>query len=157
MHELGHNIGLHHGGPATAVSGRTAEDYSMNCKPNYLSVMNYARQMPWDLVSPFSTTTPALPGTEDINRWQGDLLGDLTYNYGLGAGFNTLLDYSRTDLPDQPESALNEDLGTLAPDGNDYRIIYLKTSPNPDVIALATDGAPFDLNGDGSTTVCGHW
>jgi len=33
MHELGHTLGLHHGG----------ED-DFNCKPNYLSVMNYTRQ-----------------------------------------------------------------------------------------------------------------
>ncbi len=31
MHELGHNLGLDHGG-----------DEPMNCKPNYVSVMNYA-------------------------------------------------------------------------------------------------------------------
>jgi hypothetical protein len=35
MHELGHNLGLDHGGWN-----------SINCKPNYLSVMNYAFQMP---------------------------------------------------------------------------------------------------------------
>ena len=35
MHELGHNLGLRHGGSEFA-----------NCKPNYLSVMNYSRQMP---------------------------------------------------------------------------------------------------------------
>ena len=52
MHELGHNLGLHHGGAATAIIGRTSNDYQMNCKPNYLSVMSYARQMPWDWVSP---------------------------------------------------------------------------------------------------------
>lgn len=33
MHELGHTLGLHHGG---------RDDF--NCKPNYLSVMNYTRQ-----------------------------------------------------------------------------------------------------------------
>lgn len=33
MHELGHNLGLHHGG---------SDD--VNCKPNYLSVMSYSRQ-----------------------------------------------------------------------------------------------------------------
>ncbi|SPH18794.1 hypothetical protein DEA8626_02339 [Defluviimonas aquaemixtae] len=33
MHELGHNLGLRHGG-----------DDAINCKPNYLSVMNYAFQ-----------------------------------------------------------------------------------------------------------------
>ncbi|AIF84285.1 hypothetical protein NTE_02231 [Candidatus Nitrososphaera evergladensis SR1] len=35
MHELGHNLGLHHGGGV-----------DINCKPNYLSVMNYAFQLP---------------------------------------------------------------------------------------------------------------
>ena len=33
MHELGHNLGLRHGGLD-----------NVNCKPNYLSVMNYSRQ-----------------------------------------------------------------------------------------------------------------
>lgn len=45
MHELGHNLGLHHGGPlkndGISVS---STDYTMNCKPNYLSVMSYSRQ-----------------------------------------------------------------------------------------------------------------
>ena len=35
MHELGHNLGLRHGG---------SDD--VNCKPNYLSVMSYSFQMP---------------------------------------------------------------------------------------------------------------
>ncbi|MGC1708429.1 MAG: hypothetical protein WA799_01315 [Nitrosotalea sp.] len=36
MHELGHNLGLYHGGVAT----------DPNCKPNFLSVMNYLYQLP---------------------------------------------------------------------------------------------------------------
>ena len=39
MHELGHNLGLHHGG-----------NVDTNCKPNYLSVMSYSRQIS-DLIS----------------------------------------------------------------------------------------------------------
>jgi len=35
MHELGHNLNLNHGGPGTS---------SVNCKPPYLSVMNYLYQ-----------------------------------------------------------------------------------------------------------------
>jgi uncharacterized repeat protein (TIGR01451 family) len=47
MHELGHNLGLRHGGGNgidLAADGLTR--LSANCKPNYLSVMNYALQMP---------------------------------------------------------------------------------------------------------------
>jgi hypothetical protein len=40
MHELGHNLGLRHGGGD-----------NINCKPNYLSVMNYSRQLP-DFLAP---------------------------------------------------------------------------------------------------------
>src|SRR2546430_13794224 len=40
MHELGHNLGLFHGG-----GDRT------NCKPNYLSVMSYTRQFPTVITS----------------------------------------------------------------------------------------------------------
>jgi hypothetical protein len=42
MHELGHNLGLHHGGGFD--SNGTAEDVGVEFKPNYLSVMNYNYQ-----------------------------------------------------------------------------------------------------------------
>jgi hypothetical protein len=38
MHELGHNLKLNHGGSGTESTGY------QNCKPNYLSLMNYAFQ-----------------------------------------------------------------------------------------------------------------
>jgi hypothetical protein len=40
MHELGHLLGLAHGGPTSAG------DATINCKPNYASVMSYSRQLP---------------------------------------------------------------------------------------------------------------
>ncbi len=40
MHELGHNLGLYHGGPDLP-----GNDYNVNCKPNYPSVMTYIRQI----------------------------------------------------------------------------------------------------------------
>jgi probable HAF family extracellular repeat protein len=51
MHELGHNLGLHHGG----------QD-SVNFKPNYLSVMNYAFQMS-------GLVTGGVPGLLDYSRF----------------------------------------------------------------------------------------
>jgi hypothetical protein len=53
LHELGHNLGLDHGGgfdPAIAhpSTGFPAwiSDHAINCKPNYPSVMSYVRQIP---------------------------------------------------------------------------------------------------------------
>ncbi len=41
MHELGHNLGLWHGGLADEPATATQNAVTYNCKPNYLSVMNY--------------------------------------------------------------------------------------------------------------------
>ncbi|MBK8018785.1 MAG: DUF3466 family protein [Betaproteobacteria bacterium] len=51
MHELGHNLGLHHGGPLLAsASDRTL---LFTGKPNHFSVMNYSWQIAlWRKVSP---------------------------------------------------------------------------------------------------------
>jgi hypothetical protein len=57
LHELGHNFNLAHGGPAkilvaSATSGAVGTvpaDKDQNCKPNHISVMNYARQLPQPL------------------------------------------------------------------------------------------------------------
>ena len=42
LHELGHNLGLNHGGPAIVTNA----DHGVNCKPNHDSIMTYSRQMP---------------------------------------------------------------------------------------------------------------
>ena len=108
MHELGHNLGLHHGGPATAKIGRTTADYKMNCKPNYLSVMNYARQMPWDLAG----TTGSIDST-DLANWEGQRLtsGDLNYRQDA-TKFSTMLDYAGTaQLRNRMKEVLVRQLG----------------------------------------------
>ncbi|HEY1248527.1 MAG TPA: hypothetical protein VGE97_06045, partial [Nitrososphaera sp.] len=95
MHELGHNLGLHHGGAATIkVGSRTTADFKMNCKPNYFSVMNYARQMPWDLAG----TVGSIDST-DIANWEGERIGtELNFRQDA-TKFSTMLDYSATTAP----------------------------------------------------------
>jgi slime mold repeat-containing protein/Calx-beta domain-containing protein len=45
MHELGHNLGLNHGGPLLNAGQPTdPNQVSLNYKPNYISVMNYNYQ-----------------------------------------------------------------------------------------------------------------
>jgi streptogramin lyase len=82
MHELGHNLGLCHGGPNTdgcAPGGSGAED-----KPNYLSVMNPDFTY---IGIPYAAT----PGSTAV------------------AGYR--IDYSDVALPDLDEAHLNESLG----------------------------------------------
>lgn len=40
MHELGHNLGLDHGGGQRRAMSVNGEEF-VNCKPNYVSIMNY--------------------------------------------------------------------------------------------------------------------
>ncbi len=86
MHELGHSLGLYHGG----------DDKFINCKPNYLSVMNYARQ--------FNTEGNAsdIPGIANDTKVRT----------------NRTLDYSHgPPLPTLNENSLNENNGIGGPVG----------------------------------------
>jgi hypothetical protein len=44
MHELGHNLGLDHGGPLFIDGVAQGDQVRLNFKPNYISVMNYNHQ-----------------------------------------------------------------------------------------------------------------
>lgn len=48
MHELGHEIGLNHGGGQETSGGLhwVYSDYAANCKPTYLSVMSFSQEWP---------------------------------------------------------------------------------------------------------------
>ncbi len=73
MHELGHTLGLLHGG---------GDD--MTQKPNYLSVMNYPFQPCTVPTSPPGSRTP-IPGGCDYSRWDVDLNeASLDECFGLG-------------------------------------------------------------------------
>ena len=124
MHELGHNFNLGHGGTVAAPQSPSGTSQSgVNCKPNYLSVMNYARQMPSS-------------GLFDQTSWESG------FNYGASSGARTALDYSRFGspthifpatytggsaytVPDLTESlALSEVVGLTSSDGKSSSIVY---------------------------------
>ena len=78
MHELGHTLGLGHGGAD-----------SVNCKPNYLSVMNYTRQFN------LGGRAIGIPGIADLTPIRT----------------NRPLDYSREQLLNLDEDNLDEKTG----------------------------------------------
>ena len=116
VHELGHSLGLDHGG-----------DGSGNCKPNYLSVMNYN----------FS------PGV----RFR-------VPNPAGGTMYEDRIDYSRVALlPSLDESALNENVGIGAA-GTYYANAVTEwdsngVSPWRNGAATTTSEGPLDWNGNG--------
>lgn len=89
MHELGHTLGLRHGG-GLGLAEPTLR--GVNCKPNYLSVMSYSRT--FNFAAP-DAANPTLPPIRT----------------------NRTVDYSRAALPSLNESALDEPVGISGPVG----------------------------------------
>ncbi len=84
MHEIGHNLNLHHGGSD-----------SINCKPNYLSVMSYSRQFP-DLIPGlepnFSNTVGVPDEFSDGSSWTVPSGSETVYGMNQGASYQYVTD-----------------------------------------------------------------
>lgn len=117
MHELGHAIGLHHGGAEDAVQAE------INCKPNYLSIMNY-----W-----FSTGLRA-----QVTEPDGSVTNKVSF------------DYSHEDLDDLDEHAESLD-ETKGVDADEQADVFTRwgnpTSGQGPHTELA--GGPLDWDDDG--------
>jgi putative cell wall-binding protein len=112
MHEFGHNLGLHHGGAVDT-----------NCKPNYLSVMNYSFQLgTWG-------STSGVPGVLDHNA----------------ARIQPIIDYSHGALPTLDPTKLDESAGV---GGSGSQLTTWGDSANRARVGPVT--GPLDWNGNGS-------
>ena len=121
MHELGHNLDLQHGG-----------DVGTNCKPNYISVMNYNMQngIPQDTIAGQDTDSDGMPD-------------------------NRIVDYSPPRFPDGRGSA---PLGQIDEEMLDEGVILDPRDPENQTVFIDGTGAtqtvgvdqPLDWAGDGS-------
>ena len=136
MHELGHNLGLNHG-------GRTIDED--NCKPNYLSIMNYAFQLdPFATGNPMDYSRSALPTLDEFNLNEVTGLGQATptslnsvYNNGLGDTVVT------PDLSD-PSNSIDWN-GVDGPVSDDVEVdIGNMGTPCPDSAALDDELLGYD-------------
>jgi hypothetical protein len=83
MHELGHNLGLHHGG-----------NEACNWKPNYNSVMNYRFQFPGVDLSCDARGSSGEPNTLDYSRGLRIPLNELSLNEAAGSCGGTPIDWN---------------------------------------------------------------
>ena len=117
MHELGHNLGLHHGG-----------DVATNFKPNYISVMNYAFQLdPYVTGRPldFSHGNNSPLDESNLNEhagignpvktvWRlsnGSIAisdGDLAIDWNFDGNITNRVQLNLNDFPDEPSDSDNE-------------------------------------------------
>jgi hypothetical protein len=176
MHELGHNLGLHHGGGD-----------SVNCKPNYLSLMNYTRSYRGaPLFTPLDYSRSALPSLNEASLdeaagfgvtidtrtlygpsptqtasvgpeidWDRDRIILLGTNARVSADINLISEF--TDCQASPDQVLNgfDDWSNLAFDFRDSwnfaDALRVFDTPEPtlsEVLSLSPDS-----DGDGVTNV----
>jgi hypothetical protein len=157
MHELGHNLGLHHGGGGSDVFGFGLGD-DTNFKPNYLSVMNYEWQMPGGRAAYFLgaygfNQQTAVTFQNEIYQnvhFANTALQQIEEHYQ-----SWVLDYSRAALPTLFEGALLESTGI---GGDPSKLAILpplsfssgannKFDTRPQFVPM---GGPVDWNGNGT-------
>ena len=133
MHELGHNLGLHHGG---------LED--TNYKPNYWSVMNYLYQL--------NGLDAVVSGNTTYQRWRkerGDgtpAVCSLTNNSPCGSPSQFIMDYSNGSSSQLNEANLLE--SNIIGRGSDVGA-FADWNMNG---SLTTGVLARDLNGDAANT-----
>ncbi|HTQ85086.1 MAG TPA: hypothetical protein VMI93_02645 [Candidatus Solibacter sp.] len=131
MHELGHNLGLDHGGPYYSV------DHQLNYKPNYLSVMNYSFQV-------VGIGTAAEPGSIVPMSKRIDYSGaalaplnenDLNETIGINSGTNDITTFFCPATTHAPGTGpidwdCNGDGGTETRSGTAAGSIYVEINNN---------------------------
>ena len=129
MHELGHTLGLFHGG-GRGIPPAMADNRLINNKPNYLSVMNYSFQ------SNKRGFALRLPGILDETLVRTE----------------RPLDYSAAGLPTLDEDALVEGVGIAGPVGRRTRYGVADGKGNG-IPVIGPAGGAIDWDGDGMIDV----
>jgi X-X-X-Leu-X-X-Gly heptad repeat protein len=154
MHELGHSLGLTHGGLYYDSPGSYIPTLEPNCKPNYQSVMSYQFQV--DLLD---------NGVLDYSEQQLNPLNENSLPAGLASSDGSAPAYSTTKwyAPDPPAG-----VGSPAKSHCDGAPLSPNTDPDPTMYAIEGTGDPIvpasvwvngsDVNFDGtiSTALRGY-
>jgi protein-disulfide isomerase len=148
MHELGHNLGLLHGG--TPTPGDAGTSACNNFKPNYVSVMSYSFYTKGIEVaaSPGSTVPQSCATDADCND------GDHAVPAHCSTTFKTCfrIDYSDRTFNTLDENNLDETVGLQ---GGANNTDISRWFGGPGYVRVPTNGTPIDWNKDGNFTDTG--
>lgn len=140
MHELGHNLGLYHGGsiPPDVNNNHVydpTDDNADNCKPNYPSIMNYMYEFrsTFDQCRPLNFTNTALGNLDESN---------LSDDNGVGSN-----PYPNPD-PDPPGAAAGT-CNNAAHNGMERPINFSNPHPPGGTTPSLTGTPSIDWNGNG--------
>jgi hypothetical protein len=85
MHELGHTLTLAHGGAYYNPANPSVPTYDLNCKPNFLSVMNYLFQVRGFVDGGFDYSAQTLPA---LNETTSTVNGVFPLSESSGVGYD---------------------------------------------------------------------
>src|SRR5215471_15096868 len=152
MHELGHSLGLTHGGLFYDTGGSFVPTLEPNCKPNYQSVMSYQFQV--DLLD---------NGVLDYSEQQLNALNENSLPAGLTSTDGSALAYSTTKWysPEPPQgvgsSAKTHCDGTaLSPNTDPDPTMYVVQGPADLITPAWMSGSDVNFDGAISATLRGY-
>jgi hypothetical protein len=161
MHELGHNMGLTHGGTFynnyKPLANPPAIDYTptfeVNCKSNVQTSMSYMFQ--FDLLQVPNTLNADHKPLMVVDYSENGFAPTLTESQPQGASILTSLPYANTgsfQLPTNDSGAPHCDGSPLAP--GEKSLTYVQFSPTSDF--FWSIGTGFDIDFNGNTTDVMH-
>jgi hypothetical protein len=120
LHEIGHTLGLTHGGLYYDTPGSYVPTFGGNCKPNYQSVMNYLFQL--DGVGPGSSIAYSNQTLETLTESSLGGVLSLTDGSGKAATFATSAWYTSTPPSSTTSPATLHCDGTPLDGATGYRV-----------------------------------
>jgi hypothetical protein len=147
MHELGHSLTLTHGGTYYENAATpSVPTYELNCKPNYLSVMNYLFQVRGFPDGGIDFSVQTLPSLSETA---------LSEQNGIGLDINTGLPAPHSTRWYAPANTLNAQVGQFAQshcDGTPLNTDASGKVTDPPTVRVdgSTFSAPIDWNNDNS-------
>ncbi|MFZ0305416.1 MAG: PASTA domain-containing protein, partial [Terracidiphilus sp.] len=150
FHEIGHTLGLSHGGLYYNTPGSYVPTFDVNCKPNYQSSMNYLFQL--DGVGPSAAVAYSNQSLETLNEVSLASVVNLTDGSLNPATFSTSAWYTSTAPSTTASAAIMHCDGTPLTGDTGYRV----DGPIAPVTPAWSNGQNLGFDGVSYTQMLGY-